>query len=139
MINIIVGPLNRLGTQARTIGRIAADKMDITNRYAIAIDAITANSQEAMIIIDKLEKRRATKGIGPIRVPKDMYDELFSLGIRIGRYAQADRQDVYNTWDESLVSGAETLDTAIDDVRSTTKKVVDKTGEYLGNVFPILQ
>ena len=113
--------------------------MDITNRYAIAIDAITANSQEAMIIIDKLEKRRATKGIGPIRVPKDMYDELFSLGIRIGRYAQADRQDVYNTWDESLVSGAETLDTAIDDVRSTTKKVVDKTGEYLGNVFPILQ
>ena len=139
MINILIGPLNRLGTQARTVGRIAADKMDITNRYAIAMDAITANSQEAMIIIDKLEKRRATTGIGPIRIPKDMYDELFSLGIRIGRYAQADRQEVYNTWDESLVSGAETLDTAIDDVRSTTKRVVDKTGEALGNVFPTLQ
>jgi hypothetical protein len=138
MINVIVGPLNRIGTQARTAGRIAAEKLDIANQYAIAMDAVVADAPKAMALIDKLERLRATKGIGPIRIPKDLYDELFSLGIRIGRYAEADRRDAYETWDQSLVNAAVTVDDAVSDTRSFIEKTTDQTQNMLKRAFPAI-
>jgi len=132
MINVIVGPLNRIGTQARTAGRLAAEKMDVTNRYEIAMDIIVSDSKEALKVIDKLESIRATKGIGPIRLPKDMYDEMFSLGIRIGKYAEADRESTYKTWDENLIDAAVTVDKTVDSAKSKTKNAIDQTMEVLG-------
>ena len=132
MINVIVGPLNRIGTQARTAGRLAAETMDVTNRYQIAMDAVTADTNLALKIISEIEAKRATKGIGPFRVPRDMYDELFSLGIRIGKYAEADKDDVYKTWDEMAVDSAEVVDQTVDDARSIAKKSLDATMNALG-------
>jgi hypothetical protein len=132
MINVIVGPLNRIGTQARTAGRLAAEKLDIANRYEIAMDVVVADSKLALQVIDKLEKRRATKGIGPFRLPRDMYDEMFSLGIRIGKYAEADREDTYKSWDEYVIDGADAVDGTVEDARSTLRKIGDQTIEMLG-------
>jgi hypothetical protein len=132
MINVIVGPLNRIGTQARTAGRLAAEKLDIANRYEIAMDVVVADSKLALEVIEKLEKRRATKGIGPFRLPRDMYDEMFSLGIRIGKYAEADREDTYKSWDEYVIDGADAVDGTVEDARSTLRKIGDQTIEMLG-------
>jgi len=132
MINVIVGPLNRIGTQARTAGRLAAEKLDIANRYEIAMDVVVADSKLALEVIEKLEKRRATKGVGPFRLPRDMYDEMFSLGIRIGKYAEADREDTYKSWDEYVIDGAEAVDGTVEDARSTLRKIGDQTIEMLG-------
>ena len=136
MINVIVGPLNRIGTQARTAGRLAAEKLDIANQYEIAMDIIVSDSAAAMSVINKLEMLRKTKGIGPIRIPNDLYDELFSLGIRIGRYAEADRRDAEKTWDELLVDTVVSVDGVIEDTRSTIKKVTDQTSDLLKTAFP---
>jgi len=136
MINVIVGPLNRIGTQARTAGRLAAEKLDIANQYEIAMDIIVSDSSAAMSVINKLEMLRKTKGIGPIRIPNDLYDELFSLGIRIGRYAEADRRDAEKTWDELLVDTVVSVDGVIEDTRSTITKVTDQTSDLLKTAFP---
>ena len=136
MINVIVGPLNRIGTQARTAGRLAAEKLDIANQYEIAMDIIVSDSTKAMSVINKLEVLRKTKGIGPIRIPNELYDELFSLGIRVGRYAEADRRDVYETWDQSLVNTVVTLDDAVSDTRSFIEKTKDQTQDMLKRAFP---
>lgn len=131
MINVIVGPLNRIGTQARTAGRLAAEKLDIANRYEIAMDTVVADSNLALKVISEIEARRATKGIGPFRLPRDLYDEVFSLGIRIGRYAEADREEAYKTWDEQVIDGAEAVDSAVETVKDTAKSVGDQTMEML--------
>lgn len=131
MINVIVGPLNRIGTQARTAGRLAAEKLDIANRYEIAMDTVVADSNLALKVIGEIEARRATKGIGPFRLPRDLYDEVFSLGIRIGRYAEADREEAYKTWDEQVIDGAEAVDSAVETVKDTAKSVGDQTMEML--------
>ena len=138
MINVIVGPLNRIGTQARTAGRLAAEKLDIANQYAIAMDAIVADAPRAMLVINRLEKIRATKGIGPIRIPKDLYDDLFSLGIRIGRYAEADELVVKESWDEALVSNLITVDETISDTRSFIERAQDQTTDMLKKSFPAI-
>ena len=132
MINVIVGPLNRIGTQARTAGRLASEKMDMANRYAIAMDMVVADSSLALKLIDVIEAKRATKGIGAFRLPRDLYDEVFSLGIRIGKYAEADREDSFATWDEVLIGGAGAVDETVDDARSTAKKLADQTIKMLG-------
>jgi phosphoribosylcarboxyaminoimidazole (NCAIR) mutase len=132
MINVIVGPLNRIGTQARTAGRLAAEKLDIANRYEIAMDTVVADSNLALKVIAEIEARRATKGIGPFRLPRDLYDEVFSLGIRIGKYAEADREEAYKTWDEYVVDGAETAEDTVEDARSKVKRFSDQTMEMMG-------
>ena len=132
MVNVIVGPLNRIGTQARTAGRIAAEKLDIANRYAIAMDAVVADSNLALKVIQDIETRRASKGIGPFRLPRDMYDDVFSLGIRIGRYAEADRDEIYKTWDEMVVDAADDVDTALEEGKEKAGSLKDQMLKILG-------
>ena len=138
MVNVIVGPLNRLGTQARTGARLAAEKLDIANRYAIVMDAVVADSELAVKVIKVLEKRYGTKGIGPIRLPKDLYDEMFTIGVRIGRYSQADKEEVFNTWDETLIETAEQVEGLRDNASSTLSNAVDQSKELFKKSFPAI-
>ncbi len=130
MVNVIVGPLNRIGTQARTAARIVGKAL-IGDVYHIAMDAIVADSQTALKIISEIEAHRMTKGVGPFRLPKELYEDVFSLGIRIGKYAEADRQDVYLGWDENLVNTAGTVDKAW----SSAKGAVTDSKELIKRTF----
>tara|TARA_B100000768_G_scaffold29923_1_gene28404 strand:- start:366 stop:4058 length:3693 start_codon:yes stop_codon:yes gene_type:complete len=138
MVNVIVGPLNRIGTQARTGARLAAEKLDIANRYAIVMDAVVADSELAVKVIKILEKRYGTKGIGPIRLPKDLYDEMFTIGIRIGRYAQSDKEEVFNTWDETLIETVEQVDNLRDNASSTLDNAISQSKELFNKSFPAI-
>ena len=138
MVNVIVGPLNRIGTQARTGARLAAEKLDIANRYAIVMDAVVADSELAVKVIKILEKRYGTKGIGPIRLPKDLYDEMFTIGIRIGRYAQSDKEEVFNTWDETLIETVEQVEGLRDNASSTLNNAVTQSKELFNKSFPAI-
>ena len=57
---------------------------------------------------------------------------MFSLGIRIGKYAEADRDSTYKTWDENLIDAADTVDKTVEDARSRLKRISDQTIEVLG-------
>ena len=63
---------------------------------------------------------------------------MFTIGVRIGRYAQADKEEVFNTWDETLIETAEQVEGLRDNASSALSNAVDQSKELFNKSFPAI-
>lgn len=132
LIFMTVGPLNKTGTKIRALSNLAADKMDITNSYANAMDMIVADAPLALEALRRLEPRRGTTGMGDIRFRTETVRMVVDLMIKAGILSQ---EDVENGEIYTLMEGA--VDSAAF-AEATYGKVVDSVTtlpKQMGDLF----
>lgn len=113
LIYITAGPLSRSGTRMRAGMQFASDKLDVANQAPKAMDALLADPDLALQLAEEIARRRSSVGFGEdFRISREMADKLFQTGLRVGLYAEEDREPVYSFWDTVISAERSTRDTA---------------------------
>jgi hypothetical protein len=136
LIYVTVGPLNRLGTQIRAFSNLVAEKSDIVGTFDNAMQAVTANSREFADIAELILRRQNTVGIGPIRMDRELADQVFTLGVRSGLYAQTDvaREEFNSFWEDAAnweIDARQALQETEGGVRATIDRGVGRLQDML--------
>ena len=113
LIYITAGPLSRTGTRIRAGMQFASDKLDVANQAPKAMDTLLADPDLALQLAEEIARRRSSVGFGEdFRISREMADKLFQAGLRVGLYAEEDRQPVYSFWDTVMSAEQSITDTA---------------------------
>ena len=132
LIFLTVGPLNKTGTKIRALSNLAADKMDITNSYANAMDMIVADAPMALEVLKSLEPSRNTVGIGKVRVSPETINMTIDLMVKAGLLSRKDVQtgEVYTVIEAAVDTAA-----FAEATYGKVKDAVTSIPEQMGNLF----